>query len=189
LNGATARVENAAPPASPPAPPHDVAPVQPSTRPGADPLARIVFAALVLACFAAFLITQRLKHTPTAVQEFDLTPFFSPYPSGHVKEAAIGFKLEHAEAVTVTIIDSAGNTVATLVREHPVARYKTFSLRWNGRRGTARRFALTHSPHGLPIIEPLNEGARAPAGEYRVRIELSHHSPVYSTASITLVAP
>ena len=29
-----------------------------------------MFALLVLACFAAFFLTQRLKHTPTAVQRF-----------------------------------------------------------------------------------------------------------------------
>ena len=44
------------------------------TRRTADPLARVVFALLVLACFAAFFLTQRLKHTPTAVQRFKLTP-------------------------------------------------------------------------------------------------------------------
>ncbi|HYB22912.1 MAG TPA: hypothetical protein VED41_03885 [Solirubrobacteraceae bacterium] len=156
---------------------------------GVDPWARAVFAALVVACLAAFLITQRLKHTPTAVQEFDFTPLFSPYPSRHLREAQISFKLEHAEAVTVTIVNSAGDMVATLVRDRPLARYKTFSLRWNGRRGSARRFLLTYSPHGLPILEPVNEGAIAPAGEYRVRIGLSHHSPVYSIRTITLVGP
>jgi hypothetical protein len=160
-----------------------------SLQPGADPLARAVFALLVLACLAAFLITQRLKHTPTAVQDFKLTPFFSPYPGGHVRRAAISFKLAHAEAVTVTLIDSAGDTVATLVRDHPLRRYKTFSLRWDGRRGGARRFAHSRSPHGLAILEPLTEGALAPAGEYRVRVALSHHSPVLSPRTVTLVAP
>jgi hypothetical protein len=157
--------------------------------PGADPLARGVFALLVLACLAAFLITQRLKHTPTAVQDFQMTPFFSPYPSGHIKEAAISFKLEHAERATVTIIDAAGDTVATLVRDRPLVRYKVFSLRWNGRRGVARRHALERSPHGLAIVVPITEGAIAPAGEYRVRVALGRHSPVYSPQSITLVTP
>jgi hypothetical protein len=177
----------AGPPASPPSAPAEERAGE--SGPGADPLARAVFALVVLACFAAFLITQRLKHTPTAVQEFKLTPFFSPYPSGHVKSAAISFKLARAEAVTVTVIDAAGDTVATLVRGQPVARYKTFSLVWNGRRGVARRHLLTHTPHGLPIVVPVNEGARAAPGEYRVRIALSHHSPVYSTDSLTLVRP
>jgi hypothetical protein len=157
-------------------------------RPGSDPLARAVFALLVLACLAAFLITQRVKHIPTAVQDFELTPFFSPYPGGHLEQASISFKLEHAEAVTVTIVDAAGDTVATLVRDHPVARYKIFSLVWNGRRGEARRERLTHTPHGLPVIAPINEGRLAPAGEYRVRVALSHHRPVFSPQSFTLVA-
>lgn len=152
-------------------------------------MARTVYGLLVLACLAAFLITQRVKHTPTAVQEFDLTPFFSPYPSTYPKEAGIGFKLEHGETVTVTIVDTAGNSIATLVRDRPVPRYKTFSLRWNGREGTAHRFLTTYSPHGLEILEPRNEGPIAPAGEYRVRIDLSHHSPVYSTRIVTLVGP
>jgi len=160
-----------------------------SGRPGGDRLARLVFALLVVGCFAAFLITQRLKHTPTAVQHFELTPFFSPYPNGHVKEASISFKLAHAEVVTVTIIDASGATVATLVRGHPVPRYKVFSLRWNGRRGDARRYRELRSPHGLAIVAPLNTGAIAPAGEYRVRLGLSHHSPVYSPQSFALVAP
>ncbi|HEY4810096.1 MAG TPA: hypothetical protein VIH71_03465 [Solirubrobacteraceae bacterium] len=160
-----------------------------AAAPGSDPLARIVFALLVLACFAAFLITQRLKHTPTAVQEFKLTPFFSPYPSGHVKQAAISFKLSHAEDVTVTIVDAKGNTVATLVRHYPVARYKQFSLRWNGHRGTTHRFVSTTTPRGLTIVVPENDGAVATAGEYRVRVALAHHNPVLSPQSFTLVAP
>jgi hypothetical protein len=157
------------------------------SAPGSDPLARGVFALLVLACFAAFLITQRLKHTPTAVQDFKLTPFFSPYPAGHVKQAKISFKLARAERVTVTIIDSSGNTVATLLRGQPVPRYKQFSLVWDGHRGVARRYRLARSPHGLAIVEPIIEGATAPAGEYRVRVALQHHGPVLSPRSITLV--
>jgi hypothetical protein len=160
-----------------------------ASAPGSDSLARIVFGLLVLACFAAFLITQRLKHTPTAVQDFKRTPFFSPYPSGHIKQEAISFKLASADQVTVTIIDSSGDTVATLVSGHPVARYKVFSLRWNGRRGTAHSYTTLKSPRGLTILVPDNQGALAPAGEYRVRIGLRHHSPVLSPFSFTLVAP
>ncbi len=106
------------------------------TGPAPDRLAQVVFALLVLACFAAFFITQRLKHTPTAVQHFELTPSFSPTPAGHIKEERISFKLAEADEVTVTIIDSDGTPVATLVRDQPVARYKQFSLRWNGRAGS-----------------------------------------------------
>ncbi|HTA35472.1 MAG TPA: hypothetical protein VK761_02055, partial [Solirubrobacteraceae bacterium] len=71
-------------------------------------LARTVFALLVLACLVAFFLTQHLKHTPTAVQRFELTPFFSPTPSGHIKEARISFKLSRADEATVTILSSSG---------------------------------------------------------------------------------
>jgi len=97
-----------------------------------------VFALLVLACFAAFFLTQRLKHTPTAVQRFQLTKSFSPTPSGRLKQERISFKLAQADGVTVSIIDAKGDVVATLVRDYRVPRYKQFSLRWNGHRGAAR---------------------------------------------------
>jgi hypothetical protein len=153
-----------------------------------DPLARWVFATLVVACFAAFILTQRLKHTPTAVQRFRLTPVFSPTPAGHIKEELISFKLAHAEKVTVTIIDSAGNTVATLVRDRQVARYKQFSLRWNGRLGAAHSYTERSSADGTTIVTPAIAGAPAPAGAYRVRVSLrEQHRPVLSPNSFTLV--
>jgi hypothetical protein len=167
---------------------HGVVPAP--AAPGSDPLARAVFAALVLACFAAFLITQRLKHTPTAVQNFQLTPFFSPYPAGHVKQEAISFKLAAADEVTVTIVDSRGNTVATLVRDYPAPRYKQFSLRWNGRRGAPHAYRRTTTPRGLELVVPQIRGPRAPAGEYRVRVKLHQRSSaVLSPQSFTLVSP
>jgi len=138
----------------------------------ADPLARIVFALLVVACFAAFFITQRLKHTPTVVQRFELSPSFTPGAPGEAGQEAISFKLAKADEVTVTILDTSGNTVATLVRNHPVERYKQFSLRWNGRRGLAHGAHVLLSPHGRPILVANIRGAIAPAGEYFVRVFL-----------------
>jgi hypothetical protein len=156
--------------------------------PGADRLAQIVFALLVLACFAAFFVTQRLKHTPTAVQRFQLTPVFSPTPAGHVKEESISFKLAQAERVTVTIIDSAENNVATLVRDRPVARYKQFSVHWNGRLGAAHGYTVRESAAGTTSVTPAIAGGPAPAGEYRVRVSLrEQHRSVLSPRSFKLV--
>jgi hypothetical protein len=139
-------------------------------RQPADPLARWVFAALVIACFAAFFVTQRLKHTPTAVQSFHLTPVFSPAPTGHIKEERISFKLTQAEKVTVTVLDAKDNEVATLASARPVPRYKLFKLRWNGRLGAA------------------GGGSPAPAGEYRIRVSLlGQHRQVTLPRSFTLV--
>jgi hypothetical protein len=153
-----------------------------------DPLARVVFAALVVACFAAFIITQRLKHTPTAVQSFKLTPIFSPNPTGHIKAERISFKLAKAGEVTVTILDSSEDVVATLVRNRPVKRYKQFSLRWNGREGEAHSYTVLKGADGTTIVVPVNTGRPAPAGEYRVKVSLrEQHRTVLSPNSFTLV--
>jgi hypothetical protein len=157
---------------------------------GHDPLARAVFALLVTACFAAFFITQRLKHTPTAVQDFKLTPRFSPTPAGHIKQEGISFKLAQADVVTVTVIDSNGATVATLVRDHAVARYKQFSLRWNGRRGTTRRYGHIVTPDGRRVLVAEPAGALASPGEYRVGVALrGRGQQVLLPRSFVLVKP
>jgi hypothetical protein len=152
-----------------------------------DPLPQVVFALLVLACLVAFFITQRLKHTPTAVQKFTLEPYFSPTPSGHNKEEHLSFVVSHAERVTVQIIATNGNVVATLVSNQPIERYKQFSLRWNGRRGVAVRFRHTTSASGRRLLVPENSGRPAPGGEYRVRVEREHGRPILSPRSFTLV--
>lgn len=154
---------------------------------GPDRVARAVFALLVFACFAAFFVTQRLKHTPTAVQLFRLTPFFSPTPAGHIKEERISFRLARNDQVTVTIVDSQGADVATLVRWYPVTRYKQFSLRWNGRLGVARGYTVLNAANGHATLVPSNRGRIAPGGVYRVRLSLRKHSPVLSPRSFTLV--
>lgn len=126
-----------------------------TTKSGAsESLARAIFALLVVGSFGAFFVTQRLKHTPTAVQGFELTPVFSPTPRGHIKQEQIAFKIAHADKVTVTIVGLNGEQVATLVSEQPLGAYTVLSLRWNGRRGTAA------------------SGAPAPEGEYRVGVSL-----------------
>jgi hypothetical protein len=156
-------------------------------RPIGDRPAQVVFALLILACFAAFFLTQRLKHTPTAVQQFRLTPVFSPTPAGHVKQERISFKLAQADAVTVTIINSKGDQVAALVHDYPVARYKPLSLRWNGRLGSARGYAVLAGPDGRSILVPSNRGRLAPTGEYRVRVTLRKQGrSVLSPRSFTL---
>ncbi len=161
-----------------------------ASAPGREPLARIVFALLVAACFAAFLITQRLKHTPTAVHSYMLAYSFSPYPGGQARLEAIAFELANTEAVTVTIVDSDGDTVATLVRNYPLLRYKDFSLRWNGRRGTAHGYAYLVTAAGRRILVPRTAGAIAPAGEYRVGVSLrGRGQQVLLPRSFALVKP
>jgi hypothetical protein len=161
-----------------------------ATATSADRSAGVVFALLVLACFIAFFLTQHLKHTPTAVQSFKLTPYFSPTPSGHIKDEHISFKLAQADEVSVTIVTDSGTVVATLLRNFSVPRYKSLSLRWNGRRGTARRLVTSAASHGSTLITPKNEGPAAPPGEYRVRVSLRKEDrTVLSPRGFRLVLP
>lgn len=154
----------------------------------ADPLARVVFALLVIACFGAFFVTQRLKHTPTVLQSFERTPTFSPTAPARIKQERISFKIAQADLVTVTIVNARGDVVATLMRDHLVGRYKQFSLRWNGRSGTALRYTTLHGANGHSILVPENEGALASPGEYRVHFDLREQSrEVFGPRSFTLV--
>jgi len=153
-----------------------------------DRPAGIVFALLVVACFVAFFLTQHLKHTPTAVQLFKLTPRFSPTPSGHIKEERISFKLASADEVTVAIVDSSGAAVATLLRRLPVPRYKQLSLRWTGKLGKAHGYELVAGSEGRRAVRARLAGPSAPAGVYRVRVTLrKQHRSVLSPRSFTLV--
>lgn len=146
----------------------------------------MVFAVLVVACFAAFIVTQRLKHTPAAVQAFKRNPAFYPtaapaascrgkVPKHEVNATErveyLSFKPAQADEVTVEIVDSADRSVATIVRDLPAERYKQLSLCWNGQRG------------------PTENGGLAPPGEYRLRVRLrSEELTKYSPESFTLAA-
>jgi hypothetical protein len=150
-----------------------------------------VLTLLVLACFAALVVTQRLKHTPTAVQNFEMTRSFSPTGGGPHNEEHISFKLAKADDVIVTIVNSGGDEVATLVRNVMAPRYKQFSLRWNGREGVAHGYRVLRSADGHESLLPSNRGRLAPAGEYRVSVSLrkQHRSSVLSPRSFKLVRP
>lgn len=155
---------------------------------GTGRLAAIVFGVLVVASFAAFGVTQHLKHTPPVVGNFEMTRAFHPTRTpghrclGRVSRRLIlahderieyvSFKPSQANRVTVAVVNAAGGEEATLVRELPVERYKQVSLCWNGHRGVHQR------------------GSLAPSGEYRLRVSLEQggHAPVYSPRSFALRA-
>jgi len=131
-----------------------------------------VFAVLVLACFGALIVTQRLKHTPTPVEDFKRTRTFTPGATGAAGEERIAFKLTKADRVTVTVERSSGEEVATLVSALAVGRYRTVSLRWNGRRGVAHGYRVIRKADGYTTLVPRNSGPLAAPGEYQVRVAL-----------------
>ena len=147
--------------------------VAPGETREAQKLARVVFAVLVVACFVAFVLTQRLKHTPTPVQEFKMDKGFTPtrvpaaacrgrvlprLVNSSVRVEYLAFKIAQADEVTVAIVDAANHDVATIVRDLPVERYKPLSLCWNGQLGATQ------------------SGGLAPPGDYRLSVSLRNQS-------------
>lgn len=134
-----------------------------------DPLARIVFAALVIASFAAFGVTQSLKHAPTAVQGILLSASFTPGAPGYGGREHISFRIKANDKVRVTVIDSQGDTVRTLAHARPLTHYRRLYLTWDGRMAGHKT---------------------APPGTYRIRVTLlSDGHEVLSPSSFQLNGP
>ncbi|HEY5199210.1 MAG TPA: hypothetical protein VIJ51_19485 [Solirubrobacteraceae bacterium] len=114
-----------------------------------ETLRRAVFGLLVVATFAAFFVTQRLKHSPTLVQAATAVPYI--YQAKGHRKALISFKIKRADDVTVTVVGANGDDIDTLASEVHMQAYLQRSFRWRG---------LTAS------------GRRAPFGLYRIRVRL-----------------
>lgn len=119
------------------------------TRTPATRTAQIAFAVLLAITGGAFFVTQRLKQTPRLVRTLTITRDFSPLIA--YRQAAIRFRLEHADDVTVTLIDSGGSQVRRLVKGRHIPADQRVLLRWNGRD---------------------DRGRIVPDAEYRVRVSL-----------------
>ena len=165
------------------------------SRGGGDPLARVVFVAPGARLLRRLLpVTQRLKHTPTAVQQFNLIPYFSPTPVGpRHKQEAISFKL--AQRRTGDGDDhrlSAATSSRRSCTTSPVARYKR--SRCAGTAVAALRAATSCGQDRQRASRsscPRTRAGSPPPGEYRVRRQPARTSasPVLSPRSFTLVAP
>lgn len=114
-------------------------------------IAGIAFAVLVVATFAAFFITQRLKREPGVLGQVRATPFFSPNQDGRFDRARIGFLLKEPDDVTVTVVDVDDQPIRRLARNQQLDAYTQLRLVWDGRD---------------------DDGAKAPDGTYRVRVGL-----------------
>jgi hypothetical protein len=123
--------------------------------------ARVVFALLVGATFGAFFLAQRLKHSPTVIQQVMVTPVFSPNQDGRFDRARINFKLKEADNVTVTVVDHAGDAVRTLAEDEHLPAYRPTRFTWDGRDGGGRlvpdglyRTRVTLRREGRSIVVP-----------------------------------
>jgi hypothetical protein len=95
-------------------------------------LSTIVLLGLLLASAAAFAITEHLKLIKSPIYGPQVTNVFSPVCRCATDKAVIKFKLRHPDTVTVSIVDSGRNVIATLpVRvDSPAKKRLTFT--WNG---------------------------------------------------------
>jgi flagellar hook assembly protein FlgD len=114
-------------------------------------LVAVAFGALVVATFGAFFVAQRLKNAPSVVQRFRLTPLFSPNHDGRLDHAFVNFKLKRDDVVTVAVVDAAGDEVRVLADARRIHAYRPTRFAWDGR---------------------TDAGARAPDGNYRIRLTL-----------------
>ena len=107
-------------------------------------LSRVVFAALVVATFAAFFVAQALKSTPPVIQELGIEPprAFSPNQDGRFERLTVGLTLKEADEVELSIVDRNGDRVRELpLEDRQVAAGERVRARWNGRDDQGRRVA------------------------------------------------
>ncbi|HEV2815335.1 MAG TPA: N,N-dimethylformamidase beta subunit family domain-containing protein [Solirubrobacteraceae bacterium] len=114
-------------------------------------LAGGVFAALVVATFAAFLVAQRLKNEPSVVQRIMGATVFSPNQDSRFDRMRISFTLSEDDEVRATVIDDEGDPVATVAEDLSITKWRQARVAWDG---------IT------------DDGERAPDGRYRVRLTL-----------------
>jgi hypothetical protein len=114
-------------------------------------LAGAVFAALVVATFAAFFVAQRLKAAPGLVGEFRHNPFFSPNHDGRFDRATVRFEIRKRGRVSLAVVDADGDEVRELIDDDTFLPYREIRARWDG-------------------LD--DDGERVPDGTYRYRITL-----------------
>lgn len=105
------------------------------------PVARAVFALLLLATFGAFFVAQRLKSAPTVVQDVEGRRVFSPNGDGRRDRLEVTFQIKSDDVVSVDVLDEDGDIVASPVQDRPLRAQTDLSVRWDGRDASGERAA------------------------------------------------
>lgn len=105
-----------------------------------------------MATAAAFVITEHLKLIKSPIYGPQVTRLISPVCGCTTAKATISVQLRHADRLTVTIVNAARQTVATLVTGERERKGRVSFPAWDGR---------------------TDAGARAPDGVYRPEIYLA----------------
>ena len=126
--------------------------------------ARIAFAVLVCATFAAFFAAQELKSTPPRVQDVTRqSPYFSPNRDGRFDRARISFRLKRTDDVTAVVVDRADDELRVLVDNRRLRAGERMRLAWDGRDDAGRlvpdgiyRMRLKLRRQGRAVLIPRN---------------------------------
>jgi FlgD Ig-like domain len=113
----------------------------------------LIVLALLVATATAFAVTERLKLEKSPVTGTTVDKIFSPVCECSHDVAVISFRLRKAETVTVDVLDSRGDPIATLVRNQHEQKGRV-SYTWDGE---------------------TSAGLVAPEGVYRPRVRLRAH--------------
>ena len=142
----------------------------------ASRVAPAAFGLLVVATFAAFFVAQRIKSTPSIIQQLQFNTFdkqgssgvvFSPNGDGRRDRVRIGFMLKKADHVTLTILNAGGDPVRTLVSDRALGAFKRLGL------------------PGVPWDGRDDDNKLVPDGRYRLRVTLRDQGrSIISTRSI-----
>jgi hypothetical protein len=109
-----------------------------------------MFALLVAATVAAFVVTQQLKSEFPLVLRFATQPAaFSPNGDGFRDSSLVGFDLSEPATITFSVVDEEGGEVRRLVESRRLAGDRKHRFLWNGRD---------------------DEGRAVPDGTYRMRL-------------------
>jgi len=92
----------------------------------------VLVAALLVATSAAFVVTEKLKLTPSPIKGPTVAKVFSPTCDCPTGTASIRFRLRQPDRVSVEIVDSGGDVVRELARDRPQGR-RFVTYVWDGR--------------------------------------------------------
>ena len=110
-----------------------------------------LFAALVVATLAAFVVAQRVKRTGLVLDRVKVTHGFTPNGNGITDRARFRFRLTRPDDADIQIINRDDEPVRTIAVALPLRSYHYYVFHWDGR---------------------ADGGAQAPRGKYRFRVVL-----------------
>jgi hypothetical protein len=111
----------------------------------------LVSVALLGATAAAFAVAERLKLEPSPVLGPQVERYFSPGCQCPNSSAELRFRLAKRDVVTITVLDSTGRPVRTLLQSTPLHRGRIL-VRWDGKGSDGRAVSQGQYRYRLRLL-------------------------------------